>query len=274
MFDHVNVQEGREVILGGPAPDSPAQIAEQYGVDSAFYIGRVLAEFPAVGSIDSVFEARWIDAAVEKWKSNHFAERANRCKRRLVVDVAKGGDDTCIGVIRGPIVESLESFKERDLMKLADRLHTQSMEIGLAHAGIIWPNYEQRQKNRCRITVDDLGVGAGVTSRLLQLGVDVTAVNAGAQANNKKKFKNRRAETHFLLRDDLMYEKVALPPDPQLREELLATSYIIDSTGKFQIESKDLLRTKLKRSPDRSDVVTMSREPDRSWSTWSYQLSY
>jgi hypothetical protein len=60
-------------------------------------------------------------------------------------------------------------------MKLADRLHTQSLTIAFGNIGRVRPTETQLMNNRCRITVDDMGVGAGVTSRLLQLGMEVTA---------------------------------------------------------------------------------------------------
>jgi hypothetical protein len=55
-FDHPNIREGKVVIAGGPSPSWPAEMEAEYGADSAFYLGRVLAEFPTVGSIDAIFE--------------------------------------------------------------------------------------------------------------------------------------------------------------------------------------------------------------------------
>lgn len=62
-FDHPNIKQGRIIIPGGPSPDWPQEVAEEYGIDSAYYTGRVLAEFP-MSAFDSLIPRAWLDAAV------------------------------------------------------------------------------------------------------------------------------------------------------------------------------------------------------------------
>jgi hypothetical protein len=273
-FDHPNIKEGKVVIAGGPSPSWPAEMEAEYGADSAFYMGRVLAEFPTVGSIDAIFERRWIDSAVEKWKTNAFADESNKSKSRLVADIARGGDECVVGVVRGPVIQSFDAFRENDLMKTVKRIHDKSLELGFTSIGRSRPTEEDMLRNRARCTIDDVGLGGGVTDRCRELGMSVTAFNGAQRADNPERYANRRAESYFLLREKMMYGRIAFPDDPKLIEELMATCYTTDSHGRILVEGKDILRSKLRRSPDRADAISMSCELDRSARSFVYQLSY
>jgi phage terminase large subunit len=273
-FDHPNIVQGRMVIPGGPAPTWPAEMEAEYGTDSAFYQGRVLAEFPTVGSIDSLIERAWVDRANDNWNNGTFALAANRFRKRLVADIARGGDECVIATVQGPIVESLTSFRESDLMKTTNQLNRRATELGSLTIGRTRPSEEDLLRARCRVTVDDVGVGGGVTDRLRELGVRVTPFNGAAKASKPERYANLRAESYFQLREAMMRGKIALPPDPKLSEELLATCYTTDDKGRIQIEGKDILRSKLRRSPDRADTVSMACEVDRTARAFSYQLSH
>jgi hypothetical protein len=71
-----------------------------------------------------------------------------------------------------------------------------------------------------------------------------------------------------------MYGRIAFPDDPKLIEELMATCYTTDSHGMVLVEGKDILRSKLRRSPDRADCVSMACEVDRTARSFAWQLSY
>jgi phage terminase large subunit len=274
-FDHPNITTGQIVIPGGPSPSWPAEMEAEYGLESAFYVGRVLAEFPTVGSIDALVEREWVERANELWTTGKLAEEANRYRPRLVADIARTGfDSNCIAVVRGPVVQSLQAFTERDLMKTAKRLYTQSLELGFNYTGSTRPTPDHVHAARARVTVDDNGLGGGVTDRLRELGARVTAFNGATKADDKERYANRRAESYFKLRDKLMRGRMALPPNEKLREELLAICYTTDAQGRILIEGKDILRSKLRRSPDHADPVSMSCEADRSARNFQWQLTY
>ena len=71
---------------------------------------------------------------------------------------------------------------------------------------------------------------------------------------------NRRAESYWRLRKLLEEGAITLPPDPKLRDELLAIRWSVTPTGAVRIESKDDLRPRLGRSPDRADALVMCWE--------------
>ena len=74
------------------------------------------------------------------------------------------------------------------------------------------------------------------------------------------KFVNKRAETWWKLREalDPTYgSNVALPPDPSLRADLTSPTWKLTPRG-IQIESKDEIRKRLGRSPDKGDAVVLA----------------
>ena len=101
-------------------------------------------------------------------------------------------------------------------------------------------------------------------------GVEAWPYN-GASASTAKsadgvfRFKNKRAEAHWRLREALdpsTYEDgncpLALPPDPLLEAELTATRWKLVGRNEVQIEEKDAIKLRIGRSPDRGDAVVMS----------------
>jgi hypothetical protein len=52
-----------------------------------------------------------------------------------------------------------------------------------------------------------------------------------------------------------------LPPDPELAQELTETKWKFMSNGKIQIESKEELKKRLKRSPDKADSLALTFYP-------------
>jgi phage terminase large subunit len=257
--EHPNVIEGREVIPGAVTAEWIANIEAEYGKDSAQYKARVDGEFPESGSIDSLVESAWIARAVELWESQSLHVTANAFPRIVVADIARGGaDHTCIGIMRGPVLESLDMVREPDLMQTAKMLHEWALEIGRLSTGRVRPTAEDLHAARAHIVVDDAGLGGGVTDRLRELKARVHPfIGAAAAKRNPGRFANARAEAYFAVREALMKERLALPPIAELREELLATDYTTNAADKIIIENKDLIRAKIGRSPDRADVLSM-----------------
>jgi phage terminase large subunit len=53
-----------------------------------------------------------------------------------------------------------------------------------------------------------------------------------------------------------------LPPDEKLTDELCSIRWSIALDGKIELESKDQLRARLGRSPDRADALSMAFADD------------
>ncbi len=99
-----------------------------------------------------------------------------------------------------------------------------------------------------------------MTDRLKELRARVSPF-VGAESPspaNKKKYLNRLAEAYFVLREKLIRNQIAITPDEKLAEELMATTFSLTASGKIAIEPKDEIRSKLGRSPDRADALSMA----------------
>lgn len=136
------------------------------------------------------------------------------------------------------------------------------------------------------VYVDPIGIGAGVLDRLAQIlptllrepipmprrlgragdrppptthtAPTAEGFDAGKRAGRPDRFVNARAQGYWHLRRMLEEGRLALPPSPELDEELLATRVRYTTDGKVQIAGKDDLRSRLGRSPDTADALVIS----------------
>ena len=78
---------------------------------------------------------------------------------------------------------------------------------------------------------------------------------------------NLRAELWWNLRELLdpnprvNPSPIALPPDDVLLADLTNVRYKFDSKGRIQLESKEEIKKRLGRSPDRGDAVVLAYAP-------------
>jgi hypothetical protein len=116
------------------------------------------------------------------------------------------------------------------------------------------------------IGVDAIGWGQTVYDFLHQsLGSQVVRFIASERsvkrtADGIHGFANRRAEIFWRLREALdpeLGKNLALPPDPMLAADLTSMRWKLVGTG-ILIESKDEIRKRLGRSPDRGDALAMA----------------
>ena len=108
-----------------------------------------------------------------------------------------------------------------------------------------------------------IGVGSSVFDSLRPvLGDRAVAMNASEKSDERDKsgelgFFNQRAQWWWGMREALNPASgvdLALPPDPELKVDLCAPRWNLTPRG-IQIESKDDLRKRIGRSPDRGDAV-------------------
>jgi hypothetical protein len=95
-------------------------------------------------------------------------------------------------------------------------------------------------------------------------------------ADNQLTFTNIRTEAYWRFREALDPDqrggsRIALPPDRVLMSDLTSPSYKITSQG-IEIEPKDKLVARIKRSTDRGDAVVMAwfsgAKMESDWSSW------
>ena len=248
VTDHPNIRQGRMVILGGPSPSWPAEMAVEYGEDSPFYQARVLARFPEE-SEESLVRSSWIEEAIERWRTSEFEHLAEHEPLILACDIARyGRDETIVAIRQDLILRELVAWRGKSTQESADRilrevsrLKADGCDVGL-------------------VVIDEVGVGGGVLDALVQEPhLDVFGFNSSASASDPARFLNARASAFWQLRKFLESGLIAIPDDDQLREELSQVRWLLTPSGHIKIEPKDDLKARLGgRSPDRLDAVAMA----------------
>jgi phage terminase large subunit len=216
-------------------------MAHEYGENSNVFRVRVLGEFP-MEEDNSVVPMGLIKAAVDRDVSpNDFA---------IVwgLDVARFGDDTtCLCKRRGNVLlEPLKEWKKYDLMQTVGVIMQEWRLVPL----------EQRPS---AINVDVIGLGAGVVDRLRELGLPVRGVNVGEQAaTSPERFMRLRDELWWKTREWFDSRAVTMPNDEALIVELAGPTYKLESTGKIKVESKDDMKKRGRKSPNRADALCLT----------------
>ena len=206
----------------------------EWGTDSQLFATRVQGEFADAGE-GVLFPLSLLEAATRKDLPSGPVV--------LGVDVARsvGGDQNCVAVARGGRLEHLILWRSPDTME--------TVQTVALYAAMYGPT---------RICVDEGGVGAGVVDRLRQIGYPVEGVPFGGGAQEPARFRNRRAEMFFGLRERLERGEVQLLRDDALIADLSALRYEFDQSGRILLEAKEDARRRLGRSPDRADAVALA----------------
>lgn len=215
---------------------------KRWGEQSASYTSKVLGEFPE-SSDDSLFSASLLRSACE-------TDIPPIGPVKFGLDVARTGDDeSAIYANKGGVVRlRFKSSKVTDTMELVG--NAANMFIG-------------QPKSSTQMAVDVIGVGGGVYDRLREQGYNVLAFNSSERAKNPRKFKNRRAEAYWAVRQ--MAEEGLInfdEADEDLLNQLGSIKWKVDSVGRIQIESKEDMAKRGIPSPDLADAVVMALEPN------------
>lgn len=111
-----------------------------------------------------------------------------------------------------------------------------------------------------KVYIDVIGIGAGIVSRLLELGFDmVEGINVSREASEKKKFRNKRAELWAEMKAWFMGESPVQVPDSDiLQTDLCNLGAWFTSDGRLQMEGKDSLKTRGLDSPDSGDALALT----------------
>lgn len=230
--EHPNVIEGKDIVPGAVTRAWIEEKRIEYGgKDSAFYRARVLGLFPEQGD-DMLISLADVERAQARW-----TKPTTEIPDALGVDVARfGSDETCEIELFGRTVAMPRAFHGQDTMKTAGSV---------------------KANNAKKKAVDDSGLGGGVTDRLKELNVPVLPYIAGAAAYENEKFLNRRAESWWLIREMLSKDELDLPPDNKLAADLTNVKFSYTSKGQIKLESKDEIKKRLTRSPDRGDALAI-----------------
>jgi hypothetical protein len=216
------------------------KMIEQYGEDSTVSRVEVMGEFPS-SEDDTVIPMGLIRAAIDR-------DVSLTASAPVIwgLDVARfGGDNSALCVRQGNTVFEITSFASMDLMQLC---------------GVIKNRYDDATvlDKPQEILIDVIGIGAGVVDRLREQNLPVRGVNVSESSSAKNNYLNLRAELWFAIKDWLAQRDCRLPIDDELASELAAPLYKYTSTGKIKIESKDEMRKRGIKSPDKADALALT----------------
>jgi hypothetical protein len=114
------------------------------------------------------------------------------------------------------------------------------------HVAVIVPKSEA-------LNVDSIGVGAGVYSRLSELGFNVNSVRVSmAPQNETDRYMNQKSERWWHVRTLFEQDLISIPNDQKLISQLSQMRYQFTSAGKIQIVDPE------GKSPDYADSLMLT----------------
>lgn len=206
---------------------------KEWGEQSPMFITRVLGEFADAGQ-NTLIPLSWIEKCINK--------PVRDGKKVLGVDVARYGDDRTVLTKRiGQKVEKQIVTTKEDTMQTVGKVKRIYIDEGFDE-----------------VHVDVIGVGSGVVDRLIEEGVNTVAVNNASSASDAERYKNVRAESYWGLRERIKDGDISLPDDEELIGELTSIKYRYNSRGQLEIESKEDIKKRGLKSPDKADSLVLA----------------
>lgn len=215
------------------------QIAK-YGKDSPWVLVNVFGRFPpaslnALLGIEEVQEAmrRTLPPEAYQWS-----------QRRLGIDVARFGDDLTVLFPR----QGLAAFKPVPMS------HPRNSPVSVDIANRVAMAHT-RFKHEMEFFDDTVGWAHGAIDVRRTNGASPIPVSMDRPAFDPRYF-NMRAYC-WMQMADWVKKGASLPNVPELIPELTTPTYTFKS-GKFIIEPKDLIKTRLGRSPNYADALSLT----------------
>lgn len=219
---------------------------------------KVLGMFPEVGE-DTLIPIEWIELANQRWHDYmEYFDPNSLGAKKIGADIAGMGRDSSV------LVHRYENFV-RDI----EEHHSGGKADHMKIAGKIALNLQQYPENYALI--DTIGEGAGVYSRLIELGLN-NAISCKFSEGAKGlkditgvyEFANMRAYLFWAVRDWLNPANnygACLPPNDRLLLEATSIKWFFRSDGKIMIEPKEEIKLRIKRSIDVFDALACSFYP-------------
>lgn len=236
--------------------DNIERLIRKYGEESDVVRVRVFGEFPKAEP-DTFIHLEKVESAT--MREVYVDENGNRnipedAPLEIGVDVARYGDDETVIIPRiGKYVPSIYTYNKQSTMETAGNVIKIAREVMIEFG-----------RSSCVIKIDDDGVGGGVTDRLREivyeegLYIDVIDCHNGAKAESDEKYFNWGSESWATLRDYLHDGDIQIPNDEDLVGQLTTRKYRVTSKGKIQLESKEEMKKRGLRSPDRADALVLA----------------
>ncbi|WP_045233353.1 hypothetical protein [Deinococcus pimensis] len=202
-----------------------------------------------------VIPAEWVRAAFARWSAR---TQPGGWPSAVGVDIARGGKDKTVFAPRWGTYWSR-------LLTFPGSVTKDGPAVQGLLAPLLGPSTDAN--------IDVVGVGTSPYDHVRGVHPNTWGINGGAKsdartANGRFGFANVRSELYWRLREALDPATgldLALPPDEELLADLTAAGW--EPRGdKLLVESKDVIKPRLRRSPDKGDAVMYSLfEPFRGY---------
>jgi len=151
-----------------------------------------------------------------------------------------GNDRTAFCLRQGRFIHKIWEINTKDEMEVV---------------GLVVRELKERPIDHC--FVDTIGIGAGIVSRLMEMGYGDTVkrVNSAENALNRELYMNLRAEMWAKCKEWLEDDPAVLPDNPRLLNQLVSVGYGNDSKSRLKIESKPDIKKDGRPSPDLADAL-------------------
>lgn len=236
-------------------------LERKYGKDSDVVRVRVDGEFPK-SEPDVFIPLEFAEAAAmrEVYPIDEDTDEPiipETPEFHIGADIARFGNDETVIVPRiGNLVPEIHRYTKQDTMTTAGRI--------IRHAKDYMAKYD---KSHCFIKIDDDGVGGGVTDavrelvRVERLPFTVVDCHNGGKADDSDHYDNWGTEAWATVKELLQDGDVQIPNDEDLIGQLTTRKYSVTPKGKIRLESKDDMKKRGLRSPDRADAFVLAFAP-------------
>jgi hypothetical protein len=164
----------------------------------------------------------------------------NSPKVKLIsIDPAGGGDDRAVMYA----LENTKIIDQEILSTVENKKVTCGYVVQLKH-----------RTQSTHITGDNIGVGWELFNELDNQGHKTMGLNSSEKSSDVGRFYNLKAEMWWNAREMFINHEVEMIDDTELITELSIVKYTIDSNGQLKLESKDITKKRLGRSPDKADA--------------------
>lgn len=221
--------------------DFVRQVANTYGEQSNQYRVRVLGE-PPLADDETIIPAALVMPALTRDVQPLLVREI------WGLDVARfGADASALARRKGnTLVEPVETKMGFDTMQL----------VGWVKAKYDALLPSQRPTDIC---VDVIGLGAGVVDRLLELGLPARGINVSETPTIfDERYANLRAELWYKGLAFFEARDCNIANDVALAKELIAVQKDYTSSGKQLAESKQHMKARGQKSPNRADAFLLT----------------
>jgi hypothetical protein len=155
-------------------------------------------------------------------------------------DFAGGGDENVLAIRRGNEVRIVRAWKESDEARAI---------------GTFIRLFRENELKQDQIWGDNGGAGKPMIAVLDSLGWTINRFNGGAPVKNNQDFTDENARVWEMAGREIKKGNIILPDDPILHRQMITRKRLYTMDGRIQAESKEKMRERHVKSPDRADAV-------------------